>query len=56
MSVEEYAKDYAKDVAKDIARKMLHKGYNVADVAECTGLSSEEVLAIKASENLESYV
>ena len=52
MSVEEYAKDYAKDVAKDIARKMLHKGYNVADVAECTGLSSEEVLAIKASENL----
>lgn len=56
MSVEEYAKEYAKDYVKDVARKMLHKGNSVADVAECTGLSSEEVLAIKASENLESYV
>lgn len=44
--------DYAKDVVKDVARKMLHKGNDVADVAECTGLSLEEVLEIKASENL----
>ena len=40
------------DYAKDVARKMLRKGNDVTDVAERTGLSLEEVLEIKASENL----
>ena len=40
--------DYAREEAKkEIARKMLGKGYSPAEVQELTGLSAEEIAALK---------
>lgn len=45
--VEDYAKDYAKETLKETARKLLQKGISITDVIESTGLSEEDILAIK---------
>lgn len=45
--VEDYAKDYAKETLKETARKLLRKGISITDVIESTGLSEEDILAIK---------
>ena len=39
--------DYAKETLKETARKLLQKGISITDVIESTGLSEEDILAIK---------
>lgn len=43
----EYAEEYAKETLKETARKLLQKGISITDVIESTGLSEEDILAIK---------
>ena len=54
--VEDYAKEYAKEVKeealKEAARKLLQEGASVTLVVKGTGLSQEDVLAIKEKVDL----
>jgi len=50
--VEEEKIEYGNQKVKEIARKMLHKNMSVADIAEMTGLPTEEIQKLQEEEAL----
>lgn len=46
-AAEKKAEQAQQNVTKKLARKMLHRGYDIAEISEITGLGTEEILALK---------